>query len=413
MNTFRKYLFFSIPIVNSFTDALIGYLFAITISPGIIRAIYIGIIILFFSPYLKFRKPLVPIYLLLIYLFVSVLLSSDIGYSIVYYFKFALPLLLLPIAYYLVDSVKSLAKIFNAMVLASLIVIIDFLIGQFINFRHSPYLDEIFLGGGEVQTTYIISYTLLLFPILFKITTSNTKKIFYYIVIIGGLLVLLFVLRRASILGLLGGYLIFITFNKSRVKTTRYVLIFVVILLTIIPLFTNALEDLFSKRLDVSEEYTRWGGRFGETYFVVTHFINEPFQNKLFGEELFNTKDLIQQVMYLNPSRPFHVDYNILLAGAGLVGLSLYLYLFINLIIYLNYLLKLSSNNQINSLLKSTFYAVITCSLIISASNQMWVVSSISAVALLLGSILGYLKNTLTKDIIKNKAKNENLNLHS
>lgn len=108
-------------------------------------------------------------------------------------------------------------------------------------------------------------------------------------------------------------------------------------------------------------------------------------------------------MIYLNPSRPFHVDYNILLAGSGIIGLLLYLYLFLHLILYLNKLLKKVQNNQQYSLLRSTFYAIITCSLILSASNQMWVVSSMSAVFLLLGSILGYLNATIKNDLNKCK----------
>ena len=115
----------------------------------------------------------------------------------------------------------------------------------------------------------------------------------------------------------------------ERKKIIKY--IFYIFLLTVatLPLYKDLLNSSYETRSgkyyfvsDSSDNMIK-EGRYWETLSVIDAMVNDNISHFFFGSEIFNEFD------YFNTERMLHIDYNTILNGSGVFGLSLFLLIYL------------------------------------------------------------------------------------
>ena len=287
-----------------------------------------------------------------------------------------------------------MVRLNRSLIISVLIIEINFIIDQIFNLGKIAYKEGVNLGGSNIEVTYILAYSIVLFPLIFQLEKDKVKRRIYSIIIIIAFAICILVFRRGPLI-IIGLSYIYYGFRfRNKLKFLRNIVFSLLALSTILAFYFQEITKLFELRTEFSSEYYSVGGRFGETTYVFEKFINGDYIQKLFGRELFNSKSFYGSDMALGYVRVIHIDYNILLNGAGIIGLLFYLALIF--LIYRKF--KMLSTNTLHTskfsgYLTIVFPIFIISSLILSATNQLWAISSFSFFFAYCGALLGVLKN--------------------
>ncbi len=118
-------------------------------------------------------------------------------------------------------------------------------------------------------------------------------------------------------------------------------------------------------------------------------FQTEGLAHALIGSEAFNDR------VFFNTVRPLHVDYARVLVGSGAIGLGMYMFIYFQI-------LRVSLVRAIgNGSYRARSGCAVVCALVggslfVSFSSQIYVISSLSWLFLLLGAINGWFRERET-----------------
>jgi hypothetical protein len=101
-----------------------------------------------------------------------------------------------------------------------------------------------------------------------------------------------------------------------------------------------------------------------ETREVVQTFREGSLSHKFIGSQLFNSQ------AFFNTERPLHIDYNVIFNGSGIIGLTIYIFLYIFLILDNRKVFRFNKKDKYYRNLNAVFWSLITPSLIISISGS-------------------------------------------
>jgi hypothetical protein len=353
------------------------------------------------------------VFILLLYLFVMILFSTDIWWSFKRYMNVALAFLMFPAAFILVKNIDDIKQIIKLAIWLILVFLLNTAISTYLNLgikeaeTYGYRKAFVYLGSVNFFSGYGFVYALILIPLAYYLTNKIHYKYFLILLYFAGLFTLILILKRSYVYLTLAGALIFIFFLTKR-KSLRFIGPFFIIgFITYI-----LLSDYILASISVRQEVIRRGyseeGRGIELilYPEVVKYSPDPTNFMLFGEELFNSKGkfrLIEKVLN-DKDRLLHSDVATVLYGAGIIGLLLLIrmyYFFLIKYLRLRRRLKKVSEDEILKKLFSTFVSLFICLFINTLSDGMMVATNRVMPYLMMGAILGLMYKKLYSPVNK------------
>ncbi len=329
------------------------------------------------------------------YVLIIALISSDLVSSLINSIKILIPIVAVLIGFHYFDTkdkVKNLAKSMN---IAMLILVINFLVCNTLGIGEASRYEKadeevVFLMGQLTDNWNMFTYSILTVPIILVAQPKKKKYYTYFLAIFNTMLIVISI-KRIAILGLLLGTAINASYRISMKKMVGIALIMASIAAITYPLYSTALNSRFEARADRFEEGSlEKESRYLETFFVweqVESF--EPYSRSFFGMEAFNSARNYADGRF--GDRQLHIDYNNIVNTTGLVGLLLYLLIFVQLWRkFKQYTAGLGELDDFSITMKSTFISFFFIQFITSIAGQMYNISFRLILFIFLGSILGY-----------------------
>jgi hypothetical protein len=351
--------------------------------------------------YLGKHKPYSWVFIFGFYALTISLISSDLVVSFLNTLKIIIPIFTILIGYHFFNSKEKIKELAKSMKYVLIIVLINLAISTVFGLGSSRYTEE-----GEEETFYMgqlsdhwnmFTYAILSVPVLMHYETKKGKLYVSILAFLNAILILLSI-KRIALVGLIGGGLI----NAFMTLKTKVILKFTIIGVLIMglsyPIYGGMLNERFEARADRFEEGSmEKESRYLETFYVWDDALSFKTINKsLFGMEAFNSAGTYAGGKF--GDRQLHVDYNNIINTIGIVGLIIYLIMFIQIWRSFKKTLRgLIIKDKFSKTMKSIFYSFFIMQFITSVAGQMYNITFRMIVFIFLGAALGYF-NQLKKE---------------
>ncbi|MFN3759895.1 MAG: O-antigen polymerase [Algoriphagus aquaeductus] len=357
-------------------------------NPGPIR----GVIVFSFVVYFIFNrfnfKDHFNFFIVLFLLYFGFL--SFLSDSLYLYTGFFISLMMFPIGFYYFNSVDKLYRLSYIFCIILLTFIIYIFVSNIFKLGSSDYLeDSFYFGEGRVNITKTMIILLFSAPIYLYLETNKSRKRIALFIYLIGFFVCLIGIKRTVLVNLFLGPIIYFLLGPSSNKFFKYLIVFIVLS---IPFFYY-FSDVFIQRFEAREQVTSLSesrfeeeARYSEFFMVMDSFINGGLIHKFFGSYLFNDTE------FFNTSRMLHIDYMVILNGAGIIGILFWFFHLFLLLGIKNSFSRLSLKSDFYKILNSVFWMCLTAQVLISISGTIYSIDFRSFVLLLFGAILRNLK---------------------
>jgi hypothetical protein len=287
-----------------------------------------------------------------------------------------------PVGYYFCLNESILQKINTSYLLLALIVCINIVLANIFGFGSSDYLEESFyFGATDVNITKQLSIVLLSSPVILMVNNSRRERLFAIIILITSLVFSILGLKRGVILALLSGFMIYSILGTYKGMILRNLMIIFFILFVTFPLYQPVLLPRYESRRAEMEQLEEDARRI-ETMEVLQAFKQGNISHKLIGSQLFNSQ------AFFNTERPLHIDYNVILNGSGIIGLIIYVLMYVFLILDNRKGFRFNKKDFFYRNLNAVFWALIAASLIISISGSIHAFTFRSMLFFYLGALI-------------------------
>lgn len=370
---------------------------------GVIRGVINLIFIIFF---LLKRYPGSPLFQFLMafltYLFILTFFSSDFTNSLLEYLKWFISFMMIPIGYTYFRNITDLRKLTHLLIICAIIINVNLIIAQITNTGFSAYEeDSFYLGGAGVGITNILSIFLITLPVFLHLRIKKKLNIKIILVSFLATLSLIFILiamKRAAIVGLGIGILVFILYSPNRFGIIKLLSFSVIIIALTLPLYENIVIDRYNARTTDMNQIEN-ESRIHDIIFVKKEIQNGTIVSFFFGTELFNSKQFYGP-KYYGRHRMIHGDFTNYLYGSGIIGLLLYIFIYLNLYHrFRGYYVKVRSNKTAK-ILYTSFIGVLFCFLIISITGS-GTIGERSVTFIFLGASLRTMRNIYINELVK------------
>lgn len=344
MNKFKKYWLSNtkaenfvilLPIINAFATILTQYFPARSLNPGVIRTMAIlafGVpFLLKYYPKNSFIANIVLLHI--VYLLVLCFISSDILYSLNVYLKVFVSYLHLYFGLHFVKNVYFLKRLSISICISLGIYILNFLVSNYLGLGYKSYSDvqnQLSFGVSGVNLAKAIVAIIIMMPIIYLLFKEKLSKNIIKLLIIGGLIFVLFAFKRSALIALPIGFITIFLILPNKIKSLKLFTIIVTLALLLSPIYINQVLDNYNARKDAiqlnDEENMDKQARYHEFIRVLDAFENGSIKHKLFGSDVF------ADTIFFNTHRMLHTDYMTLLNGSGLIGIILYLLIYLSII---------------------------------------------------------------------------------
>lgn len=324
--------------------------------------------------------------LFLLYILLLVPLSSDFENSAVDYICVFVSLMCLPAGYYFIRNVKDLHILNLSMLVLAIIFVINSFLSSVFGLGIDYYGGGIKLGGFVASKLFSPALYIVLLPIILPLLGKRMR----ILSVITAVLVFIFLLlsmRRTSVLIPVFGYMMYFLFSRRKVQFIAISAIFVVMLLALFPFYQKVLEMQFQTRQEtfdnpsLENEY-----RYKETMIIYKEVFSSA-KSILIGKEIFNSSGNYYKGRW--GDRPIHIDFNLILHGAGMIGLILYCLIFYDIILkYFRYQNAVPEEDYFHEL-KNMFKILVMLCLIVSLNGGITQISYRAVLFLYMGSFLG------------------------
>jgi O-antigen ligase len=390
--TLGRNFLYAVPALNVLADMFVDVWSVGGVHSGVIRAAVLTLFICLSVPTLRLSRDTVLVCALVGYLALLLPGTSNPPHSFEMWLRLTLAVMMLPIAHATVLTVRELRKLNIGLAVAIFIIVVQFVAAQIFQLGSTVYGENhAYLMGGTsgVYITYFIAYALVSLPLAFRSQSfrSPGARLFMGGLATAAICVLFLVFRRGAILGLLVGTVVYVLYTPNRGRATALVGAGALAMAAAMPVIGDRLVSVYSDRGDVVgfvENTER--GRMAEFGLVWREFLDNGIRHAMFGTDLFNSR------AYLRESRTLHVDYTNLLLGAGVVGLALYLIIFIWLVREVNRRARLLRAIPLAAEIRATLLAMIATCLVVSFSTQIWAIGPLSCAFLYFGALMGLLR---------------------
>ncbi|MBN1789465.1 MAG: hypothetical protein JW830_03135 [Bacteroidales bacterium] len=324
--------------------------------------------------------------LFLLYILLLVPLSSDMENSAVDYICVFVSLMCLPAGFYFIRNVKDLRILNSSMLVLAIIFVLNSLLSSVFNLGIDYYGGGIKLGGFVASKLFSPALYIVLLPIIIPLL-GKRMRILAIIIAVFVFIFLLLSMRRTSVFIPVFGYMLYFLFSRRKVHFIAISAIFVVMLLALFPFYQKVLELQFQTRREtfdnpsLENEY-----RYKETVIIYKEVFAST-KSILIGKEIFNSSGNYYKGRW--GDRPIHIDYNLILHGAGMIGLILYFLTFYDIISkYFRYQNAVPEEDYFYEL-KNMFKILVILCLIVSLNGGITQISYRAVLFLYIGSLLG------------------------
>ena len=383
-----------IPLINAVADVTTNLFPSASINPGNARAMILILIMCWFSLRKKLLTKLhLPILVFLGYVLTTVLNTSDVSGWFMNYMKLALTFCGFMLGYWFIDTTERLER-FNRFSIAAMgIICLNFVLSNVFKLGVSFYAeDTLYMGGAGANITPNLALIVLVGPLMLYTTDNRWRKFVRSTLIAISILFVILTLRRSALLALSGGILVYGFFSPQKKRAIYLVALGLVGFLVLSLVFQDAFEQRLAART-VDKHSLQNEARYNETFVVIDEFLTKGLQHALFGSEMFNS------VTYFGGRRGLHVDYNIILHGSGIVGLLLYLLIYLIIVRRFQGISSTIRRDRFAAEIKGVFYALVTASLLISFSKGLLSIGLRMTFFMFAGALIAIIKNRASNRI--------------
>ncbi len=304
------------------------------------------------------------------------------------------------------NSLEKLNLLLRIILLCLFFQELYFLFSNLTGIGKGSYMDNsILFGETGVNMTKATVVFLLTIPTFLRIEQNRRWQIMAIVLFLIGILIVLLGMKRSAILAMMFGFFAYVVFTPFKTRVLQFIPIILLLAVLTSPFYFPIIEKRFQSRQErVSMTYDQLQeneteGRMLEIQFTIEDALEEGAARLFFGFDVFLKKD------FNGHQRMLHVDYMNMLGGAGLIGLSLFLYLYYKIGWILWFVKqKVKKNNLIVELFALGF-SLIAVQAFLSIGGTMQGVNLRGYILFILGAIISFmlfsLKNQSTSNEIK------------
>ena len=379
---------FSIIILNAISSVAQSYFSGV--GPGDIRML-ITLLFITIAFHKFYRATLINTIIVfdLLYLFSIALFAIDIPYTFKVYSKYAVSTLMFIIGYHYIRNIRIYKKVLNIYMLVLFIMVLNIIIASIFNIGSNEYTNStIKFGAVGVDIVMPLTIPLLVSPLMFLFIKKKYIKLLLIILLLLGFIFTMISMKRTAMFALLIGYIIYLYSSPNTFQLLKKYLGIIIVFILLSPLYINTFYERFTARqeagrFDINQAQSE-EARFIEITNVINDFITGDLSHKLFGSELFNYMD------FANTDRMLHTDYATMLSGSGLIGLFLFILIYIVLFQKIYFYRKVFNKNKlIRSITAICFSLLIVTSVLYGAAGSVQSIGVRSLVFFFIGASLG------------------------
>lgn len=280
------------------------------------------------------------VFLLLLMLYLAGILVID-GASLSRFNRFSIAFdakLLLPVGFILTSTFDDFRKLHKIFVITNILFVVSILAFSALGIGTNVYggTSGFKVGYFTFSAIYIGSFLIIILPNILADTEGKWKRFFLLALGCVTFIILVLSVRRTSVALVLMGLGVFIFQYRNHIsKIVGYGIAAVLGLMLLFPLYQDTLFKQMESRARIFgksgalvrvEDEMRWI----ETQAVWSERLGgHDFTTLMLGDHLFDSVGRYSR--YVDRDRPLHLDFNILLHGAGLVGLILWILFYFRL----------------------------------------------------------------------------------
>ena len=395
-------IFLMIPLLNVVATIFTPYFPGGSLNPGVIRGVFLSMFCIWF---LLSKKHVNAIskstYFFLFYLLILCFFSSSILTTLYIYNKVFIASLFLPLALYFLNSEHTFLILIRTSIFALAILELNFLVSNFLGIGFATYKDEsILFGESGVNITKYMVIFIMLIPFYLKYEKNKSLRILASILLISGIIIVILGMKRSAILAISGGFLVYalMTPYKSRIlRITPFITAFV---LLSGPYYIPIIEKRFKARQErVSMTYNQLSsseeeGRLLEVQYTIEQTFGDSFDRIFIGYDLFLKKQ------FQGHRRMLHIDYMNMLGGAGIIGLSFFLFIYCRIWFFAKKIKRTGANSLAKNEILAMICAILGVQAFMSFGGTMQGLDLRGTILLLLGAFLALGLQELKKENI-------------
>lgn len=342
-------------------------------------------------PRWRLMTPVVAVLTFLIYITGLAMLASDWSNSFNGVMRLWIAFAMYPVAVSVLRTQQDVAAFLRTLVVGSFIVVATFGVAQVYPWGWEGYMrgQGFSYGGMGAYATYAMAYLTLGGIVALPLLKTRRQWLVAVTLHVLSAVIIMISFRRGAMVGLIAGAAMIFLLGGMRLRAGRVLgaaSLAVPVVVAAFFLFGDTVTELYTTRVTqgVQLEMASQFGRVAETKQVWGDFVNGSPRHMLFGTEFFNSTDIFE---WLRRDRPIHIDYNLILDGSGALGLLGFfmVYLLIALRFRASWRRLVRSHYAVT--VRAVFWALLTASLIFSASNQLWVTVPYALFFALLGAL--------------------------
>ncbi len=343
------------------------------------------------SPRWRLMTPVVAVLTFLVYITGLAMLASDWSNSFNGVMRLWIAFSMYPVMVSVLRTQQDVLAFLKALVVGSVIVVATFGVAQVYPWGWEGYMRGrgFSYGGMGAYATYAMVYLALGGLAAMSLWRTRRQRLFALLVhVLAGVIVMIS-FRRGAMAGMIAGFAVIVLLGGVRLSPGRLLgatALAVPIIAAAFFLFGDKVTDLYTARVTQGVEFEMASrfGRVAETKQVWSDFANGSPRHMLFGTEFFNSTDIFE---WLREDRPIHIDYNVMLDGAGAVGLIGFLLVYFLIALRFRARWRRLFRSRYAIGIRAVFWGLLATSLIFSASNQLWVTTPYALFFALLGAL--------------------------
>lgn len=407
----KRDFIYLVPIFNVIADIAFNFFKGFSI-PTYLRAIVLTFFLFYSYPLFKKIRLKLPFHLFFIYIIILLFKSKEFIYSFKASYQVILSMSMFLSAYIVINNYYKLEKLLRYSSWIIVIAVIATAVGYIFGIGKELEYTETNLYSGEAESVgllgsgglYAPAIILAILPFIRNIKLRpNTKWLIFSFSFVLYIFILLNVRRTAIIIPILG-FVIFFIYSKKHFLIMKYILIAALGFIVTFPIYS----DYLLPRLNVRIEQGRFDSDFYQTearYIENTEIIEKikandnPAKNwfgngnNIFAEHIKNGKIV---------RRMYHSDSAKLFYGVGIIGIFLYI------LVYLYILKEIISISKFGIFreIKAASLTLFMISIFVSINGSITLITFRSVTFLLLGAFIGCANNMDTDGrILLNKTR--------
>lgn len=372
-----------------------------TLNPGVVRGIILTLFCIWFIlTRAKLNFITNSTYLFLGYLFLLCLFSESFITSFYIYNKVFVASLLLPLSLFFVSSENRFHYFIRSCLISLFLLELNFIISNILGIGFATYQDEsILFGESGVNITKYMVIFIMVIPFYLKYEQNKTYRILGVILLISGIIIVLLGMKRSAILAISAGFILYAFFTPYKSRMIRIIPIVAVLVVLSGPYYIPLIIKRFeSREQKVSMTYEQLQdnedeGRLLEVQYTMSQTFDDSFERIFIGYNLFMKKP------FSGHMRMLHIDYMNMLGGAGLIGLSIFIFIYYKIWTVAKNIKKRLYYSKFQKEIYATIVSLLGVQIFMSIGGTMQGLDLRGTVLLIIGALLGLSLQNLKKEV--------------